>query len=139
MKFRWGVLTKASNDKGPFKLGIFEVDGKSDIVALIFEPYGLQASALVGSSAAIFYPDCDEGRALAFVMAPPAKRIDGQAEGESSFANLDTGNVLKHDKDGNSVLTSQQDIDLTAGAEVKITSTGDTIVKTTGLFHVNPP
>lgn len=114
MTIRWGTLTEVSNDKGPFKLATFEVDGKS-LVAVILEASSVQTNPIQGSLALVFFPDGDEGRAFAIVGPPPAKRTDQQKAGEASFVSHDTGNFIQHQENG------------------------DTVVKTVGTFHVNPP
>ena len=113
-QIRWGVLTTVSNDKGPYKLATFSIDGK-DVVAKVLDVTGVQANPKKNSQAMIICPDGDEGRAFAIVIPPPADRTDLQKEGEVSYPNHVTGNVIKHE----------------AG--------GDTTVKTAGIFHVNPP
>lgn len=112
-QFRWGKLARVSNDKGPYKLATFSVDGV-DREAHIFDVSGIQTNPQKDSLAFLICPDGDEGRAIAFVLPPPEKRIDGQKEGESTFANHVTGNTVQHQ------------------------ANGDTVVKTKGVFHVNP-
>lgn len=111
---RWGVLTRVSNDKGPYKIATFQADGK-DVIATIIEASSVQTNPIEGSLALLFYPDGDEGRAVAIVGPPPAKRTDQQKAGEASFVSHDTGNSIQHQQNG------------------------DTVVKTAGVFHVNPP
>lgn len=155
MSVRWGVLTKVSNDKGPFKIATFEVEGKP-IDATVFEPAGVQVNPVVGSLALIFCVGGDEGRAVALVAAPPAKRVDGQAAGETSYPNTETGNVIKHDKDGDTAIDvardliskagrdqsheAEGDFKAKAGAGVEIeASGGDVVIKASGIVHINPP
>ncbi len=110
---RWGWIKGPSKDKGPYKLHEAEVDGKSmDVIAI--EPYGVQGNAISDCQCVIFVPDGDEGKAIAICVPPPAKRVDAQKEGEVSYKNHATGNVIQHDANGN------------------------TTVKTAGIFHVNP-
>lgn len=113
-QIRWGRLKTVSNDKGPYKLATFDVDGAERDVQIL-ETSGIQTSPERESIAMIICPDGDEGRMFAIVMPPPGKRIDGQKEGETTFVNHVTGNTIQHDADGN------------------------TVAKTKGIFHINPP
>jgi hypothetical protein len=111
---RWGRITGASDDKGPYKLHSVETDGKvMDMMAL--DLFGVQGNAMKDGQCLVLVPDGDEGKAVMIPLPPPAKRIDGQKEGEVSYNNPVTGNVIKHDADGN------------------------TTIKTSGILHINPP
>lgn len=104
-QIRWGKLTRVSNDKGPYKTATFSVDGVDREIKVI-EPFGVQANPMKDSQAMIICPDGDEGRAVALVMPPPAKRTDGQKEGEVSYVNPVTGNTIKFDADGHTTVTT---------------------------------
>lgn len=104
-QFRWATLKEVSNDKGPYKLATFEADGQ-DIIAHPLDIGGVQMNHQKGSLAFIITPDGDPGRAIAFVLPPPANRTDQQAEGEVTFTNHLKGQAVKMDKDGNIILTS---------------------------------
>lgn len=110
---RWGKLKGPSDDKGPYKLHTIETDGKEMDIHII-EPYGIQGNAIKDSMVLVFVPDGDEGKAVGIALPPPAKRVEGQKDGEVQLKNHATGNEIKHE----------------AG--------GDTIIKTAGIFHVNP-
>ena len=113
-QFRWATLKKVSNDKGPYKLATFSADGKDDIIAHVLDLSGVQANPEKDSLAFLILPHGDEGRALAIVLPPPAKRTDQQKEGEVSYVNHTTGNVMQHKADG------------------------ATEIRTKGILHLNP-
>ena len=104
-EYRWGEVTEVSNDKGPYKLVRVQSDGQ-EVTAIVIEPYGIQGSPLKKGQAILFPMDGDEGKMVALIMPPPAKRVDQQKEGEVSYINHDTGNVMKHDADGHTTITT---------------------------------
>lgn len=104
--FRWGEVVKPSNDKGPYKLVRVQSDGH-EVTAIVLEPYGVQGSPLKGGQALMIPIDGDEGKMVAIIMPPPAKRTDEQKEGEVSYPNHDTGNFIKHDADGNTTIQTK--------------------------------
>lgn len=110
---RWGELTGVSNDKGPYKLHEVETDGKKMDVQAI-EIYGMQGNAVKGGQVLILVPDGDEGKAVGIFMPSPKDRVEQQKEGEVQLKNHATGNSIQHAENG------------------------DTIVKTKGVFRVNP-
>lgn len=122
MNIRWATVTKSSNDKGPYKLVDVESDGHK-FTAHVIEPYGVQGSPLKDGQALIIPVDGDEGKAVALIMPPPAKRTDQQKEGEVSYPNHDTGNTIKHDKDGHTTITTP------SGTVVKCHKDGNVGVK----------
>lgn len=110
---RWGRVVKESDDKGPYKLHTIETDGKQmDIQAV--ECYGVQGNSIAECQCLVLVPDGDEGKAVAIIMPPPAKRTDQQKAGEVSYVNHETGNVIKHE------------------------ANGDTTIRTAGILHINP-
>jgi hypothetical protein len=112
---RFGVIHEVSNDKGPYKLAKIMADGKKMDVELM-DITGVEGSPLKDSRVIIFTPDGDDGKAVAIVYGPPVKdRTDLQKPGEVTYKNHKTNNKIVH-KDN-----------------------GDTIVKTQGVFHINPP
>lgn len=104
-EMRWGEVVGASNDKGPYKLVRVQSDGQ-EVTAIVLEPYGVQGSPMKKGQAILIPIDGDEGKMVAIIMPPPAKRTDGQKEGEVSYPNHDTGNTIKHDVDGNTTITT---------------------------------
>lgn len=102
---RWAEVIKPSNDRGPYKMVEVESDGHT-FIAHVIEPYGVQSSPLKGGQALIIPVDDDEGKAVALILPPPAKRTDQQKEGEASFVSHKTGNALKHDDDGHTTITT---------------------------------
>jgi len=125
---RWATIKKSSNDKGPYKLVEVESDGHQ-FVAHVLEGYGVQGSPLKDGQALIIPVDGDEGKAVAIVMPPPAKRTDEQKEGEVSYVNHDTGNVMKHDADGTTTTTTKKDLVDKVGGDYR-TNTG-------GIYYIN--
>lgn len=112
---RWAEVVEVSKDKGPHKLCIVEADGKQ-FEAMIGEVFGIQSNPHKGAMVLIGLPDGDAGKAVIIASMPrPKDRVDGQKEGEVSLKNHDTGNVVQHQENG------------------------DTIIRTKGIFHVNPP
>lgn len=111
--YRHGEIIEVSEDKGPYKLVKVKVDGK-EIIAKMQESYGIQAAPAKGSLCFIICPDGDEGRALAIIEPAPSKRTDKQKPGEVSYGNPETGSVIKHQANGDTIATSK------------------------GLFHINP-
>lgn len=104
-EIRWGEVVAASNDKGPYKLVRVQSEGH-EVSAIVLEPYGIQGSPLKKGQAILIPIDGDEGKMVALVMPPPAKRTDQQKEGEVSYLNHETGNAIKHDADGNTTITT---------------------------------
>ena len=100
---RFGVVKEESADKGPHKLVRAISDGKSMDVK-VWETTGISASPTKDSDMLILTPDGDDGKAVGFIMPPPAKRTDGQKPGDVSYPNHVTGNTIVHDKDGNTVV-----------------------------------
>ncbi|MFP3921669.1 MAG: hypothetical protein ACLFPA_12270 [Dichotomicrobium sp.] len=100
---RFGEVLEASNDKGPHKLVKIQSDGK-EMIAEIWEPYGVQGSPPRQSTGLVLIPDGDEGKAVFIPKPPPKDRVDGQAEGEVTYKNHVAGQALKMDKDGNVTL-----------------------------------
>lgn len=100
---RFGVLTEESNDAGPHKLVRAKADGKPMDVK-VWETYGVQASPTKDSDMLILSPDGDDGKAVGFIIPPPAKRTSGQKPGEVSYPNHLTGNTIVHDVDGNTII-----------------------------------
>ncbi|MEQ8823849.1 MAG: hypothetical protein RIC14_05700 [Filomicrobium sp.] len=121
----WGEITEVSNDKGPYKLiKVKSHDHPFD--AVVMEPYGVQASPVVGGQALVTIVDNDLGKATAQILPPPKKRVDGQSEGELTLINHKTGKSIVIDKDGNVVINAttlkiNADIEITGN----ITQTGD--------------
>lgn len=104
-QIRWGRLKTVSNDKGPYKLATFDVDG-AERDAQVMEISGVQVNPQQDSIAMIICPDGDEGRMFAIVMPPPGSRTDGQKEGEATFTNHKAGQTIKMDADGNVLVKS---------------------------------
>jgi hypothetical protein len=103
---RFGVLKEPSKDAGPYKMGKVLADGKMMDVQL-WEPYGVQSSGVKDGEVLILTCDDDDSKAVGIVMPPPKDRIDGQKEGEATYANTLTGNELKHDAEGNTILKTK--------------------------------
>jgi phage gp45-like len=125
---RWGELVKVSNDKGPFKMIRVQSDGH-EVSAKVIEPYGVQGSPVKDSIVLMFPLDGDEGKMVALVMPPPAKRTDQQKPGEVSYVNHDTGNAMKHDADGTTTTTTKKDHVVKAGSDGRI--------NTGGILYIN--
>lgn len=102
---RWAVLKETSNDKGPYKMAGFDTDGAPRDFKIV-ESYGVEASPEAGSMALVHCPDGDEGRGTVTVMPAPAKRLDGQKPGEVAYRCPMTGNMMKHDADGHTSITT---------------------------------
>lgn len=100
---RFGEIIEPSADKGPHKLVRIQSEGK-EMVAQVWEPYGVQGSAPKKSTGLLLIPDGDEGKAVFIPMPPPAERVDAQAEGEVTYKNHVAGQAFKFDKDGNATL-----------------------------------
>lgn len=118
---RRAVVTKVSNDKGPVKLVTVKSEGK-EMTVEVFETDGASSNPIEGSSCLLFPVQGDDGQMVAMIGAPPAVRVDGQKAGEKTYKNHATGNSIKHDADGNTV----------------IESTNDIIIKSSGKVHINP-
>jgi phage gp45-like len=118
---RRAVVTKVSNDKGPVKLVTVESEGKEMDVE-VFETDGASSNPLEGSSCLLLPVQGDDGQIVAIIGAPPAVRVDQQKPGEKTYKNHDSGNYIKHDADGNTV----------------IKTTADTIIGSGGIVHINP-
>lgn len=104
-QFRWATLKTVSNDKGPYKMATFTADGQ-DIIAHVLDIGGVQMNHQQDSLAFIITPDGDPGRAIAFVLPPPANRTDQQKEGEVTYTNHKKGQTIKMDEDGNIIIKS---------------------------------
>lgn len=122
--YRWGELKSVSKDKGPYKLGGFEADGKP-IVAKIMETQGVECNPVDGSIAFIICPDGDEGRAMAFVVAPAKLRTDQQKEGEVNFKNHKRGQNIKLDDNGDILANAIRDMVATALRDMGFTAERD--------------
>lgn len=103
MDGRWATITKVSEDKGPYKLVTVEAEGH-EIDVIILEGYGVQGSPIKDGQVYILPTNRDNGQAVGVMMPPPAKRRDGQKEGEASYINHATGNRMKHDANGNTLI-----------------------------------
>lgn len=139
---RWGVVKTVSNDKGPHKVCEIECDGKK-MTAFVGEVFGVQSVPHVGAQVVIGLLDGDEGKAVVLASMPrPKDRVDGQKEGEVSIKNHDTGNAIKHDKDGHTSVSTKADLNETVGAkrtstvetDNKLTVKGKHAIKSTGEF-----
>lgn len=135
---RFARVTKASVDKGPHKLCEVECDGKKMDV-LVGETFGIQASPHIGALVAIALPDGDEGKAFIMMSMPrPKDRKDGQKEGETSFINVDTGNLIQHDASGHTNQTTKADLKQTIGGNQNTSASGNIVYKSGGIIHLNP-
>lgn len=110
---RRGVVTKVSNDKGPHKLVTVESEG-NEMEVEVMEPDGSSSSPLEGSNCWLFPVQGDAGEMVAMISAPPADRVDQQKPGEKTYKNHKTGNYIKQDDNG------------------------DTIISSAGVVHINP-
>lgn len=133
---RWGVIVGPSDDKGPYKLHAIETDGKT-MDAMALDLYGVQGNAITGGQCLILVPDGDEGKAVFIPLPPPAKRVDGQKEGEVSYKNHVTGNVIQHDANGHTTVETAADMKETIGADQTTTVAGTTKINTGGLLLLN--
>jgi phage gp45-like len=136
---RWGVVKKASADKGPHKLVEVEADGKI-IDCVVGETFGVQSSPHVGAWVLLGLADGDEGKAVIITSMPrPGDRVDGQKEGEVTIKNHETGNAIQHDANGNTKMNTKADLDQTVGGNVKTDAEGNVVFKSGGVIHLNPP
>jgi len=104
-QIRWAKLTTASNDKGPYRVAEFDVDGAPRKFKVV-SSYGVEANPEADSMALITCPDGDEGRGTAHVMPAPAKRMDGLKPGEVAYRCPLSGNMIKHDADGHTTIST---------------------------------
>ena len=112
---RDGVVVEESKDSGPFPIVKVLSDGKKVDVTII-SMGGLTGSPLKDSKVIILPLDGDMGRAYGLIAgSPTSDRVDAQKPGETTLKNHKTGNHLKHQDNG------------------------DTVVVTSGIVHVNPP
>lgn len=102
---RRGVVTKVSNDKGPHKLVTVKSEGQEFEVE-VWETDGSESNPLEGSRCLLLPVQGDNGEMVAMIGAPPAERVDGQKPGEKTYKNHKTGNFIKHDDDGNTIISS---------------------------------
>lgn len=119
---RRGTVTKVSNDKGPHKLVEVESEGNT-LVVEVMEPDGASSNPLEGSNCYLFPVQGDPGEMVAMISSPQSDRVDGQKPGEKTYKNHKTGNQIKHDDGGNTI----------------IETSADTIIKSGGIVHINPP
>lgn len=103
---RFGVIYEESADKGPYKLAKVMSDGK--VMDLeIMDIAGVEGSPLKDSRVIIFTPDGDDAKAIGIAFGPAVKdRTDGQSPGDVTYKNHKSGNVINHDKDGNTNITT---------------------------------
>lgn len=128
--YRWGTLKTVSADKGPYKLATMDADGK-ELDCQIIDMSGMQTNPLKDSQVFIISPDGDEGRAVAFVLPPPAKRVDQQKEGEATFINHKSEQYIAL-KDGGHIEEKGKG-DRTTKMDGKVT------ISSGGILHLNPP
>lgn len=119
---RFAEMKEVTNDKGPYKLARFEAEKGHVVTAQIIEPFGVQASPMKGGQAILIPLDGDEGKFVAIVLPPPKDRVDAQKEGETTIINNKTGTKASMLENGN----------------YETSSAGDTIMRSTGIFHINP-
>lgn len=136
---RWGVVVKASADKGPHKIVEVETDGKT-IDCFVGETFGVQSSPHEGAQVLIGLADGDEGKAVIITSMPrPGDRVDGQKEGEVTIKNHDTGNAIQHDADGHTSVKTKADLKQTVGGNQQTDASGNVVFKSGGIIHLNPP
>lgn len=125
---RWGTVVGPSNDKGPHKLVRVKSDGHEATIEII-EPFGVQSNPIQGSKVLVMQLDGDEGKLVGIVMAPPARRMDKQKAGETSFASPHTANYMKHDADGNTKVVTTAELKEKVGADKR--------TNTEGIYYIN--
>lgn len=128
-QIRWGRLKTVSNDKGPYKLATFDVDGAERDVQIL-ETSGVQVNPQKESIAMIICPDGDEGRMFAIVMPPPGSRTDQQKEGEATFTNHKDGQYIKMSAGGH--------IEEKASGNQTTEIGGNITISSGGTIHLNP-
>lgn len=129
-QIRWGKLSRVSNDKGPYKLATFSIDGV-DRECKILDVSGIQSNPMKDSQAMIICPDGDEGRAFAIVIPPPAERTDALKEGESVLTNHKDKQYIKMSEGGH--------IEEKAKGNKTTEVDGTITIKSGGILHLNPP
>lgn len=128
MTNRWGTVVGPSNDKGPHKLARARSDG-GEVTFEVIDPWGMASNPIAGSKVLLMQLDGDEGKLVGIVMAPPARRMDKQKGGETSFASPHTGNYIRHDADGNTKTVTTQGLVEKVGADKRVT--------TEGIYYIN--
>jgi phage gp45-like len=100
---RFGRVLGPSKDKGPHKQVKVRSNGR-EFRAKVWEPYGVSGNPVTDSECLILVPEGDEGKAVVIPMPPPAKRRDGQSEGDLTYENIATGAFISMSADGSIVL-----------------------------------
>lgn len=133
---RWAEIIGESNDKGPFKLLRVRSEGH-EFDCIVMDPYGLQSSPIKDGQAWILPFNGDNGQAIAFVLPPPAKRVDQQKPGEVSLKNHVTGNRRYMDNDGDTREATKRHFIVSAEKDAYVTTKGHSVVKAKGNHHID--
>ena len=128
MANRWATVVGPSNDKGPHRLLRVKSDGH-EMTAEVYDPFGMAGNPIAGSKVLLVQLDGDEGKVVAFPMAPPARRMDKMKGGETALLSPQTGNYVKHDADGNPKIVTSAEMKEKVGADKR--------TNTEGVYYIN--
>jgi hypothetical protein len=137
MPARFGVVLGPSNDKGPFKL-IRVRSEMREFTAIVDDPYGLVGNPVKGTLVRLD-GGLDGGMETAKPIDLSKKRFDGLKAGEALFGNTETKTHVKLKENGDHDTVVKGAKTTRADANVETRSGGDTIIRSDGIVHINPP
>jgi len=119
---RWGVVIKASNDKGPFKL-IRVKSEMREFTAMIHDPYVLVGNPAPGTLVKLSSMT-DGGMETAMPVDLSAKRFDGLKGGEALIGNTETKTHIHLNEKGEAVINSEADVIVNTKGQVHLGGKG---------------